>query len=204
MPSILIVDDHHLIRQGLKQMLSQEYREPVIGEAKSAEEAQIKLAKRPWDLVILALSLPVQDGFHVLQEIRRRHVSSRVLVLTMHTDPYYALRARQMGASGYVCKTAGRGELLGAVRAVLAGKEHFQDFHSPEPVAAAVSRNAELSAREREVMLALAAGKRIAEIAAELNLSVKTVSTYKRRLLNKLELHSTADLVRYVIGQRLS
>ena len=100
MPSVLIIDDHLLIRYGLRRMLSQEYRQLVIGEAKSAEEAEIWLAKRPWDLVILALALPFQDGFYVLQEIRHRYVSTRVLVLTMHTDSHYALRARQTGASG--------------------------------------------------------------------------------------------------------
>jgi len=205
MPSILIVDDHLLIRYGLRQMLSHEYRGLVIGEAKSAEEAEIWLAKRPsWDLVILALALPGQDGFYVLQEIRHRYVSTRVLVLTMHADPHYALRARQMGASGYVCKSASRGDLLKAVKSVLAGKEYFGDFSSRGTVSEIVPRHACLSTREYAVMLAFAEGKRASEIASELNLSAKTVSTYKRRLLNKLELHSTADLVRYVIDQRLS
>jgi DNA-binding NarL/FixJ family response regulator len=185
-------------------VLSEEHRGLVIGEAKSAKEAETWLAKRDWDLVILALALPGQDGFHVLEEIRRRFVSTRVLVLTMHTDLHYVLRARGMGASGYVCKDASRGELLRAIKSVLAGKEYFRNLPPLEPVAAPGSKKAALSAREREVMLAFAAGKRIAEIAAELNLSAKTVSTYKRRILNKTGLHSTADLVRYVMDQHLS
>jgi DNA-binding NarL/FixJ family response regulator len=204
MPSVLIIENHLLIRYGLRRILSQEYRELVIGEANSNEEAETWLAKRPWDLVILALALPGQDGFHVLQEIRRRYVSTCVLVLTRHDDLHYALQARQMGASGYVCKDADRPELLRALNTVLSGKEYFQNLPSLESVAPTVPRNVALSAREREVILALAAGKRTAEIAAELNLSVKTVSTYKRRILNKLGLHSTADLVHYVIDQHLS
>src|SRR5580704_2054898 len=115
MPSVLIVDNHLLIRIGLRRMLSQEHRGLVIGEAKSAEEAETCLDKRAWDFVILALALPGQDGFYVLQEIRRRSVPTRVLVLTMHADLHYAVRAREMGASGYICKDAGRGELLRAI-----------------------------------------------------------------------------------------
>jgi len=204
MPSVLIIENHLLIRIGLKRVLSEEHRGLVIGEAKSAEEAQTWLAKRAWDLVILALALPGKDGFHVLETIRRCYVSPRVLVLTMHTDLYYVLRAREMGASGYVCKDCGRGELLRAIKSVLAGKEYFRNFPPLEPAALSVSGKVAFSARERQVMLALAAGNRVAEIAAELHLSSKTVSTYKRRILNKTGLHSTADLVHYVMDQHLS
>src|ERR1022692_4411054 len=126
MPSVLIVDDHLLIRQGLKQMLSQEYRDLVVGEAGSSDEAAARLAKRPWDIVTLDIAIPGKDGFYVLQEVRRRHPSTRVLVLSVHADPQYAVRARQLGASGYVSKNAGRAELLKAFTSVLAGKEYFE------------------------------------------------------------------------------
>jgi DNA-binding NarL/FixJ family response regulator len=204
MPSVLIVDNHLLIRYGLRHMLSQEHRGLVFGEAKNCKEADILLAKRHWDLVSLALTLPGKSGFNVLQEIRRLHPSTRVLILTTHDNPHYARRARHMGASGYVCKNAGRRDLLRAFKSVLAGKVHFEDLLPLQPVEATVPRNAALSAREREVMLAFAAGKRACEIAGEINLSVKTVSTYKRRILDKLRLHSTADLVCYVIDRHLS
>lgn len=202
MPSILIVDDHLLVRQGLKQMLGQEFRGLVFGEAKTSGEAATRLARQPWDLVILGIALPGKDGFYVLQEIRRKCPSTRALVVSMYADPQYVARARQMGASGYVSKSAGRAELLRAFKAVLAGKEYFRDPIGT--VAGTEPRHAGLSTREHAVMLAFAAGKRATEIAADLHLSVKTVSTYKRRVLDKLKLGSTADLVRYVIDQRLS
>ena len=204
MPSVLVVDDHLLIRHGLKQMLSQEYRGLVFGEARNSDEATVRLAKRPWDLVILDIAIPGKDGFYVLQEIRHRHPSTRVLVLSMHADPQYAVRAQQLGASGYVSKNAGRPELLRAFKSVLAGKEYFEALPSARTSAETVPGHAGLSTREHAVMLALAAGKSPGEIAAELNLSVKTISTYKCRILDKLALHSTADLVRYVIDHRLS
>ena len=204
MPSVLVVDDHLLIRYGLQQMLSQEYRGLVFGEAKNSDEAAVRLARQPWDLVILGIALPSKDGFYVLQEIRRRHPSTRVLVLSRHADPRYTVRARQLGASGYVAKNAGRADLLRAVKRVFAGEQYFEDLPSPGTVAETTSTRAALSTREHEVMLALAAGKSPGEIAAELNLSVKTISTYKGRVLDKLGLHSTAELVRYVIDHRLS
>jgi len=204
MPSVLIVDDHLLFRQGLKQMLSQEYRGLAFGEAKTSDEAAALLARQPWDLVILDIAIPSKDGFYVLQEIRRRHPYTRVLVLTMHADSEYSLRAQQMGASGYICKNASRADLLRAFKSVLAGKKYFDDQLSAGTGGKTVPKHADLSTREYRVMLAFAAGKRASEIAGELNLSVKTISTYKRRLLDKLELHSTADLVRYVIDNRLS
>jgi DNA-binding NarL/FixJ family response regulator len=204
MPSVLIVDDHLLVRQGLKHMLNQEYRGLVFGEAKSSAEAMTFLARRRWDIVTLDVSMPGQDGFYVLQEIRRRYPATRVLVLSVHADPQYAARARQMRASGYICKNAGRAEVLKAFKRLLNGEEHFDGSLSLPAVSSAVSRPPALSKREHAVMLAFAAGKRTGEIAAELNLSAKTVSTYKRRLLDKLGLRSTADLVRYAIDQRLS
>ena len=202
---VLIVDDHLLVRNGLKQVLSEEYRSVVFGEARTANEALAQLAKPPWDLVVLDISMPGQDGFYVLQETLLRLPATRVLMLSIHADPPYAARALRMGASGYVCKDAGRSELVKAVKNVLAGHKYFdesvrREVRSPTSVAL----HADLSAQEYKVLLALAAGSRTGEVAAGLNLSAKTVSTYKRRVLNKLGIKSTAGLVRYVIDNRLS
>lgn len=185
-------------------MLGQEYRGSLFGEAKNTHEALFQLARHPWDLVVLDITIPGGDGFNVLRETRVRHPSTRVLVLSMHADSQYAARAHRMGAAGYVCKSAGRADLLLAFSNVLAGKKHFGEFVSVEKADGIPARHSALSAREHRVMLALAAGKRAGEIAAELNLSVKTISTYKRRVQDKLHLRSTADLVRYVIDHRLS
>ena len=204
MPSVLIIDDYLLVRQGLKQILSQEGRGFVIGEAKTSDEATVRLAGQPWDLVILDIAISGNDGFHVLQEILRRHPSTRVLVLSMHGDSEDAVHAEQMGASGYVGKNASRADLARAFRSVLSGKKYFEDHISPGTGLKTVPRHADLSTRESAVMLAFAAGKRASEIAAELNLSVKTISSYRRRLFDKLGLHSTAELVHYVIDHNLS
>jgi two-component system, NarL family, invasion response regulator UvrY len=203
--TILIVDDHLLVRQGLKHVLQFEYRDIVFGDAGTAEEALAQIKARPWRLVILDVSLPGDDGFSVLREISTRCPQTPVLMLSMHADSQYAARSLQLGATGYISKSAGRTDLLQAVRNVLDGKKHFdglsrQGVDNEKPAAL----QAHLSAQELKVLLALAAGRRTGEIAAELTLSGKTVSTYKRRLLDKLGLKSTADLVRYVIDHKLS
>ena len=203
--SILIVDDHLLIRLGLKQILSHEFRDVVFGEAGTAKEALAQVAAQPWHLVILDISLPDDDGFSVLPEICARRPQAAVLMLSMYADPFYAARSLQLGASGYISKSPGRSDLLKAVRSVLDGKKYFSEsvlrgVDEPGPAALHTS----LSAQEYKVLLALAAGKRAGEVAAELNLSAKTVSTYKRRVLNKLGIESTAGLVHYVIDHKLS
>jgi len=185
-------------------MLGQEYRGVLFGEAKNSHEALFQLARHPWDLVVLDITIPGGDGFNVLRETRVRHPSTRVLVLSMHADSQYAARAHRMGATGYVCKSAGRADLLQAFSNVFAGKKHFGEFLSAEKADESPAGHTALSAQEHRVMMALAAGKRTGEIATDLNLSAKTISTYKRRVQDKLHLKSTADLVRYVIDHRLS
>jgi DNA-binding NarL/FixJ family response regulator len=201
---VLIVDDHLLVRNGLKQVLSEEYRDIVFGEARTADEALAQLAKPAWDLVILDIGIPGKDGFYVLQEILLRRPQTRVLMLSIHAEPPYATCALQMGAAGYLCKDAGRSDLVKAVKNALARKMHFDESVRREvggPAPGAL--HASLSAQEYKVLLSVAAGRRNGEVAAELKLSAKTVSTYKRRILNKLCIKSTADLVRYVIEHKL-
>jgi two-component system invasion response regulator UvrY len=202
MPSVLLVDDHLLIRLGLRQMLSEEIRGLVFGEAQNGNEVATKLRKKTWDLVILAINIHGEDRFSVLQEIRRLHPATPVLVLSMYTEAQYALQAKLLGAAGFVSKTAGRAELLRAFKAVLSGSKFFDSL--PPPGAHETPPHAGLSTREYEVLLAFAAGKRSTEIAAELNLSAKTIGTYKHRMVEKLGVRSTVDLVRYAINHRLS
>jgi DNA-binding NarL/FixJ family response regulator len=204
--SILIVDDHLLIRLGLKQVLGHEFRDVVFGEAETAAEALAQIKAQPWRLVILDVSLPDDDdGLSILREVCTRRPQTAVLVLGMHPDSRYATRSLQLGASGYISKGSGRSDLLKAVSNVLDGKKHFSEsvrrgVDNPESAAP----HADLSAQEYKVLLSVAAGRRILEVAAELNLSAKTVSTYKHRALHKLGIKSTADLVRYVIDNKLS
>jgi len=181
------VDDNVLIRNGLKQVLDEECRGVVFGEAGTADDALAQVAKQPWDLVTLEISIPGKDGFDVLQEILLRRPRTRVLVLSSHANPLYAVRALQMRASGYVSKDAGRSDLVKALKNALTAIGHTS-----------------LSPREYDILLAFAAGKRTGEIAVKFNLNIKTVSTYKRHILDKLHLKSIADLVHYVIDHRLS
>jgi DNA-binding NarL/FixJ family response regulator len=202
---ILIVDDHLLIRLGLKQLLGNEFRNVVFGEAETVDEALAQIKAHPWRLVILDVSLPDNDdAFSVLREVRARHPQSAVLVLGIDPDSQYAARSLQLGASGYISKRSGRSDLLKAVTVVLDGKKHFSESVRREVRSQkSVARHAQLSVQEYKVLLSVAAGRRTGEAAAELSLSPKTVSTYKRRVLNKLGVKSTADLVRYAIEHKL-
>jgi DNA-binding NarL/FixJ family response regulator len=203
--SILIVDDHLLLRQGLKQVLGHEFRDLAFGEARTAEEALAQIDARPWRLVILDIGLPGHDGFFVLREIRARRPEAAVLMLSMHADSLYAARSLQLGAAGFVSKSSGRATLLNAVKSALQGKRHFSESTRREvDNPRSIAPHTNLSAQESKVLLALAAGRHSGQIAAELNLSAKTVGTYKRRVLNKLGLTSTAGLVHYVIDHNLA
>ena len=204
-PAILIVDDHLLVRQGLKQVLSHEFRDIVMVEAGTAQEALNRVKSRPWRLVILDVSLPDGDGFSVLREICALGRKTAVLMLSIHTDSMYASRSLQLGAAGYISKSASRSDLVKAIRNILDGKQHFAESpHSGSDKPKSAAPHESLSAQEWKVLLALAAGRSGGGLSIELGLSVKTVSTYKRRLLNKLRLESTADLVRYVIEHKLT
>jgi len=204
---VLIVDDHLLVRGGLKQVLAEEYRGVVFGEAGTADDALAQIARQPWDLVTLEIRVPGKDGkdgFYVLQQTLLRRPRTPVLVLSIHADPAYAVRALQMGAAGYLSKDADRSGLVKALKNALDGKVPFAASPWSNSPAATAPGDTCLSAREYNVLLAFAAGKRTGEIAVEFNLNIKTVSTYKRRILDKLHLKSIADLVHYVIDHRLS
>ena len=200
---VLIADSQLLMRNGLKQVLTEEYRDVVFGEARTADEVLNQVSDQPWDLVILDIGIPGKDGFQVLGETLLQRPGTRVLMLNMHAYPRYADRARQLGAFGYICKDAIRAELVKSFRNVLAGKVHFDASPPTISVAPTTSGHQMLSAREYVVLLGVAAGKQASQIAAELSVNAKTVSTYKSRILNKLHLKSTADLVHYVIDHRL-
>jgi DNA-binding NarL/FixJ family response regulator len=203
MPSVLIIADNLLARRGLKRLLSQEHRGLVYGEAKTGEEAAGFLAGRKWDVVIIDISISGVDAFKMLREIRVSSRGTRVLMLSPHANPEHARRARQWQASGYASRNSSRAEIGEAFQCMLEGKPYFADLLPGGSGASAHSPRPPLSDRERDVLLACVAGKRMGEIAAELKLSTKTVSTYKRRILNKLQLTSVAGLVRYAIDHKL-
>jgi DNA-binding NarL/FixJ family response regulator len=204
-PSVLVVDNYVLVRSGVKQVLGEEYRGVVFGEARSAGEAANYLARQPWDLVVIGLGLPDREGFQVLQDTLSRRPGSRVVVLCINADRVYAARVRQLGAFGYIPMNADRSDLVKTFRNVLAGRKHFVRCEQADEKAANpdVESHLLLSRREYKVMLAIAAGKNNRDIGAELKISITTVSTYKRRILDKMHLVSTADLIRYVMVNNL-
>ncbi|MBI5822103.1 MAG: response regulator transcription factor [Verrucomicrobia bacterium] len=206
---LLIVDDHETVRQGLKQMLTDELGEVSFGEASNSSQA-IRLAIRePWDLVLLDINMPGRTGLDALEDIRKARPKLRVLILSMLPETEYAVRAIKAGAAGFVGKHAVRRELMVAVRKVLAGERYITPTLA-EHLADSLARKDDrlphetLSDREYAVMKLLADGKTVKEIGVELFLSPKTVSTYHTRLLRKLHVSNDAALVRYVLRHGLA
>jgi DNA-binding NarL/FixJ family response regulator len=204
--SILIIDDHAIVRRGIRQTLRDDFRDIAFGEARNGREGMIEAAKKHWDLIILDASLPDRDGFSLLRQITAQQPRVRVLMLGIRSEARYASQAWHLGAFGYLSKEASLDRFVAAVRSVLDGRNYFGHLrltHDQRAPAADVPLHTLLSVREREGMLSLVAGKSLVEIAGALSLSIKTVSTFKRRLLKKLGGKSLADLVRYAVENGL-
>jgi DNA-binding NarL/FixJ family response regulator len=208
MPRILLVDDHAMVRQGLRELLADGFPGASFGEAGNASDLLAQIGGKPWDLIILDIGMPGRSGLDVLSDISRMGTPPPVLILTMYPESQHALRAFRWGAAGYITKDAMAEELFKAVRVVLDGGKYV----SP-PVAAFLvgqitagegkpSYEA-LSGREYEVFHALVNGKSITEIAQALQLSPKTISTYRVRLFEKLGVRTLVELTRYAIEHGL-
>jgi two-component system invasion response regulator UvrY len=205
---ILIVDDHAMFREGLKRILLDEFKDAEFGEAANATEALAQLWKKPWELVLLDVSMHGRTGLDVLKEIRTSASSVPVLVLSAHPEEQYAVRVLKAGARGYLTKESASQELCRAVQKVLHGGKYITPTLA-ERLATEVQSSGKpahetLSNREYQVMLLIAAGKVPKEIGNELSLSVKTVGTYRTRVLEKLKLRNNAELMRYVLERGLS
>lgn len=205
---ILCVDDHAIFRHGVKQILLQHDRQARIGEAGTAEAA-LRLARESrWDVVILDLSLPDRSGFQLLSDLKREQPDLPVLVLSMHGEDEYAIRALRNGASGYVTKESAPDELVAAIQKVTRGGRYMTPALAEKLAFALASPSTQaphhaLSERELEVLQLIGAGKSLKEIAAILSLSVKSVGTYRARLLEKMTMSTNADLIRYVVENNL-
>jgi len=205
---ILIVDDHAVVREGLARILAGAGEGWTVGEASSGFQALEWLRREHADLVIVDLSMPGMSGLELIRRIRGEFGRVAVLVLSMHAEEQYAMRAFKAGANGYVTKDGASAELLLAVRKVMAGGAYVNPELAERVVlqlngSVGVARHSQLSDRELEVLRRLVAGQRPTEIAHALHLSVKTVSTHKSRIQEKLALPTLADLVRYGIEQGL-
>jgi DNA-binding NarL/FixJ family response regulator len=203
---VLLADDHAIVRSGLRLLLERESDLAVAGEASDGREAVDWLARERADVVVMDLGMPGLNGIEATGQIVRRHAGVRVVVLSMHRDEAYVLRALRAGARGYVLKESAEGELIAAVRAVLAGRSYFSPrigrMLQAEHIERARSKSLDdpydlLTGREREVFQRIAEGNSNKEIAARLCLSVLTVETHRKRILEKLSLHGTAELMLY-------
>jgi len=207
-PGLLLVDDHTIVREGLRRILEAVADEWQIIEAGSGFQALECLRRQHFGMAIVDLSMPGMSGLELIKRIKSEYPQMTVLVLSMHAEEQYALRAFRAGANGYVTKDTASAELLSAVRKVAAGGAYVTASLAERVVqqlngAASAPRHAQLSDRELEVLQRIVAGQRPTEIAAGLHLSVKTVSTHKRRIQDKLQLPNTAALIRYGLEHRL-
>ena len=208
MTRILIADDHHIVRAGLKTLLSEYAESTVIGEAGSGTETIKMVGESDWDIVLLDISMPDMNGVDTLKQIKRAKPDLRVLMLSMHPEAQYAVNLLRAGANGYVCKNGAPAQLIAAIRTVMQGRRYVSAALG-EQLASNVSGDTqkaphtELSEREFQVFCKLAGGQAVWQIANELFLSVKTVSTYRSRILEKMRLKTNADLTYYAVKNGL-
>lgn len=205
---ILLVDDHPLLRLAVRQVIERHYPASTIREAATADEA-VRIARRhAIEVVILDIELPDHNGLTLLKQLKQVRAKVTCVVLTIHSDPQYLRLAFQHGAAAYLTKESAPEELQEAIRTVCSGGQYIsKDMTGPMDARGcplpAMFPNLQLSSREMEVLSLLAKGRTVSQVAARLKLSVKTVSTYRARLLQKLNLETTADLIRYAFERHL-
>jgi len=206
---VLICDDHKIVRDGLKQILAQHENIRFIDEASKGSEVFDLMNEQAYDLLLLDISLPDQSGLDILQEVKRKWPQTYVLMLSMHPQEQYAIRALKYGASGYLTKDAAAEELMLAVKKIAENGKYISESLA-DCIALQVNQeenqpnHERLSEREFEIMIKIAGGKSLKEIGTELFISSKTVSTYRSRVMEKMNLKNNSDLVRYCIDNQLS
>ncbi|WP_420477053.1 response regulator [Noviherbaspirillum sp. ST9] len=206
---ILIADDHAIVREGLKQILADTKDMVVAGDAENGNDA-IKLARRgDSDVLLLDISMPDKSGIEVLKQVKKETPKIAVLMLSMHREDQYAIRSLKAGASGYLNKQSAPAELVDAIRQVAAGKKYISPALAQELANQVGDENREtpphetLSDREYQTLVMIASGKTVSDIANELTLSVKTISMYRSRLLQKMKMRHNAELTHYAIKNHL-
>lgn len=209
MKRILIADDHAIVRKGLKETLEEELGKLHFGEAENNQQVRELLWKEKWDLVMLDINMDQRSGLEVVEEIRKAFPKLPVLVLSMYPVEEFGVRALKLGAAGYITKQSASDELVTAVKSVLAGGRYITAALANR-LAANVQRGGEsplhetLSTREYQVMVMIAKGKSLKEIAAELSISAKTVGTYHTRILTKMRLANDIQITRYALLNKLA
>jgi len=208
MTRILLVDDHPIVRQGIKQVLAGAFHPAEVGEASNAEEGMTELKNTEWDVMVLDLSLPGTSGLDLLKDLRRERPTLPVLVLSMHSPEQFARRAMNAGASGYLTKDSPPIEIVKAVGEVIAGRRYLhpavtEELGGSQREDSGQRPHEALSDREYQVLRMIASGLTVSQVAARLTLSVKTVSTYRARVLEKMNMKTTAELMHYGIQHGL-
>ena len=208
MLKILLVDDHAIVRVGLKQMLADAFAQLEVTEVGTGQEALAKAQEASWDLVVLDINLPDTNGLDVLKKLKTLSTALPVVVLSFHPEEQYAVRALKSGASAYVTKDTAPQELATAIKTVLAGRQYVtptlaERLEAMPLHAAGKPLHTLLSDRELQVLSMIGGGKSVTEIAVALDLSVKTVSTYRTRLMEKMNLSSNSDLTYYALKNKL-
>jgi len=205
---VLLADDHAIVRAGLKELLADTGDIAVVAEATDGQEVMARIRGADYDVAVLDMSMPGRSGIELIKQVKDEKPKLRILVLTMHSEEQYAVRALKAGASGYLTKEAAADQLVAAIRRIAAGgawvspetAERLVRDAAPRAEAAPHTR---LSDREFQVLQLIAGGKTVGEIARLLSLSVKTVSTHKTRILHKMGLANQAELIRYALEHRL-
>jgi DNA-binding NarL/FixJ family response regulator len=207
--NVLIVDDHAIVRQGLRQILLESGKVMHIGEAGCGGEAMRQIREAEWNVVVLDISLPDRNGIEILKQIKKECPKISVLMLSMHEEGLYAIRALKAGASGYLTKQSAPSELMAAIQQISRGRKYLTTT-----LAEAMADNLDvghdcplhetLSDREYQTLCLIASGKSLTDAAEEMCLSVKTVSVYRSRLLEKMRLKNNAELTHYAIKNDLA
>ena len=205
---ILIADDHAVVRQGLKFILAEAFKRASIGEAQNALELLDLLKKDTWNAVVMDLTMPGAQGLDILKQIKHEHPEVPVLILSMHPEDQYAVRSLKAGAAGYLTKESASEELVNALHKIMRGGRYINTSVAERLVLDLGTENERpphdsLSDREYQVMCLIASGKEVGQIAQELSLSVKTISTYRARILEKMNMKTNAELTHYAIQNKL-
>lgn len=206
--NILIADDHPIVREGFKQVLSETTDMVVAGEASNGQEVLNLIRKNKYDVVLLDISMPGRSGLEILKELRSEHPKLPILIVSIYPEEQYAVRAFRAGASGYLTKASAPHELIEAIRKVSKGGRYVSSSLAEEltyylDVDATRAPHETLSDREYQVMLLIASGKTVSGIAEELCLSVKTISTYRTHILKKMNLKNNAEITLYAVQNKL-
>lgn len=209
MKRFLIVDDHVVVRQGIKLIILESYRDAEFGEAGNEAESMKLLRADNWDLIILDITLPGRNGLEILKQLKYHNIKTPVLILTMHRAELYAVRAMKAGASGFLSKESAGEDLIKAIDRILAGRKYVTE-ELAEMLAESVDERQDraihelMSDREFQVFCLIASGKTVSEIASELSLGIPTISTYRSRILDKLRMRTNAELTHFAIQQGLA